>query len=74
MTRIRVLFAVGVSEEIGWTDYALPKLLLNGNPLSASAVLGLLWAFVAFTCHQLSGWERLNLARVRTSGYLVAAI
>lgn len=39
------MFAVpaGVLEEIGWTGYALPKMLLKGNALRASVVLGLLW-------------------------------
>ena len=41
-----VLFAVpaGVLEEIGWTGYALPKILAKSNALFASVVLGLLWA------------------------------
>ena len=42
-----VLFAVpaGVLEEIGWTGYALPKMLSKSDAMSASVVLGLLWAF-----------------------------
>jgi len=41
-----VLFAVpaGVLEEIGWTGYALPKMLSKSDAMSASVVLGLLWA------------------------------
>jgi len=41
-----VLFAVpaGVLEEIGWTGYALPKMLSKSDAMSASLVLGLLWA------------------------------
>jgi len=41
-----VLFAVpaGVLEEIGWTGYALPKMLSKGNTLFVGVLLGLLWA------------------------------
>jgi membrane protease YdiL (CAAX protease family) len=41
-----VFFAVpaGVLEEIGWTGYALPKMLSKSDAMPASVVLGLLWA------------------------------
>lgn len=34
----------GILEEIGWTGFALPKLLLRKNALHAAIVLGLFWS------------------------------
>ena len=41
-----VLFGIpaGFLEEVGWTGFAFPKMCLHRNGLSASIVLGLLWA------------------------------
>lgn len=41
-----ILFGVpaGFLEEIGWTGYALPKLLEKFNALAAGVLLGLLWS------------------------------
>jgi membrane protease YdiL (CAAX protease family) len=33
-----------VGEELGWRGYALPKLLEQRTPITASLVLGMLWA------------------------------
>ena len=40
---IVMLFAGG-NEEPGWRGFALPKLLTKRNPLTASLILGILWA------------------------------
>lgn len=41
-----VLFAIpaGVLEEIGWTGYALPKMLSKSSMLFASVLIGLFWS------------------------------
>ena len=41
-----VLFAIpaGVLEEIGWTGYALPKMLSKSSMLFASVLIGFFWA------------------------------
>jgi len=38
------IFTFGIGEEIGWRGYALPRLQQKMNALSATLVLGLLWA------------------------------
>lgn len=38
-----VLFVTLLGEEVGWRGYALPALLAQHRPLTASLVLGLLW-------------------------------
>jgi membrane protease YdiL (CAAX protease family) len=40
---IVMLFAGG-NEEPGWRGFALPRLLMKRNPLTASLILGVLWA------------------------------
>lgn len=39
------IFTFGIGEEIGWRGYALPRLQQKMNALSATLVLGLLWAY-----------------------------
>ncbi|HEY0795907.1 MAG TPA: CPBP family intramembrane glutamic endopeptidase [Acidisarcina sp.] len=43
---IGVLFGVpaGFLEEIGWTGYALPKMVARGNGFAASVLLGVVWS------------------------------
>jgi membrane protease YdiL (CAAX protease family) len=36
--------ALFIGEELGWRGYALPKLLAQKAPLTASVILGVLWA------------------------------
>ena len=36
-------FTVGISEEMGWRGYALPKLQSNYNSFISSLILGILW-------------------------------
>jgi membrane protease YdiL (CAAX protease family) len=36
--------ALFVGEELGWRGYALPRLLSQRNPITASLILGSLWA------------------------------
>jgi len=38
------IFTYGIGEEIGWRGYALPRLQANMSALSATLVLGVLWA------------------------------
>lgn len=38
------IFTYGIGEEIGWRGYALPRLQARMNSLSATLVLGVLWA------------------------------
>lgn len=42
---IGILFGIpaGFFEEIGWTGYAFPKMVLHQNKIKASIILGLLW-------------------------------
>jgi len=42
---IGILFGIpaGIFEEIGWTGYAYPKMVLKWSPLKSSIVLGILW-------------------------------
>jgi membrane protease YdiL (CAAX protease family) len=37
--------AAGIGEEIGWTGFALPRLLVRWRPLTAGLALGSVWAF-----------------------------
>jgi len=39
-----VMFFAGGNEEPGWRGFALPKLLTKRNPLTASLILGMIWA------------------------------
>jgi membrane protease YdiL (CAAX protease family) len=41
---VSILFAAGVGEETGWRGYALPRILGRFRPLTASVVLGCVWA------------------------------
>ena len=41
---IGVFIQAGLAEEIGWRGYALPRLLKKYNAVTASIILGLLWA------------------------------
>ena len=36
-------FGSGLGEEAGWRGFALPKLLERHSPITASAILGMLW-------------------------------
>jgi membrane protease YdiL (CAAX protease family) len=40
-----LFFQVGLSEELGWRGYALPKLQSKYSALKSSIILGLVWAF-----------------------------
>ncbi len=42
---VAVFFAVGLSEEIGWRGFALPRLQPRYGPLWGTLFLGVLWAF-----------------------------
>jgi uncharacterized protein len=50
------LFYTGFSEEPGWRGYALPRLQARWSPLSASLILGVLWA-VWHAPARLGGFE-----------------
>lgn len=39
-----IVFVLVLGEEIGWRGYALPKLLPNHSAMTASLILGVLWA------------------------------
>jgi membrane protease YdiL (CAAX protease family) len=43
---IGILFGIpaGILEEIGWTGFAFPKLVLHRSALSSSLILGVLWS------------------------------
>ena len=43
---IGFLFGIpaGIFEEVGWTGFAFPKMILRRNPLVAAILLGLLWS------------------------------
>jgi len=42
-------------EEFGWRGYALPRLLLNWNPLAASLILGIVWSAWHYPLTRLVG-------------------
>jgi membrane protease YdiL (CAAX protease family) len=41
---IPMLFVLAIGEELGWRGFALPRLMDGRSALSASLILGVLWA------------------------------
>lgn len=40
-----IMILGGVQEELGWRGFALPKLINNFNPFTASVIVGAIWFF-----------------------------
>ena len=56
-----LLFVGPIQEEIGWRGYALPMLQRDRSALSASLILGFLWAFWHLPLFWIQGLGRINL-------------
>jgi membrane protease YdiL (CAAX protease family) len=46
-----ILLIFALPEELGWRGYALPKLLRQYSPLTASLIIGMLWGSLHLTLH-----------------------
>lgn len=46
-----ILFIFAIPEELGWRGYALPKLLEQYSPLTASLIVGAIWGSLHFALH-----------------------
>lgn len=69
---LMLFFLLAVGEEVGWSGYALPSLQKRWNALTASLVLGVIWAAWHIVPdlqahHTLSwiGWQRLYSVLLR---------
>ncbi|HEU5100824.1 MAG TPA: type II CAAX endopeptidase family protein [Roseiflexaceae bacterium] len=51
-----------LGEELGWRGYALPRLLQRFNPLTASLIVGALWAVWHLPAFFVSGLPQASLA------------
>jgi membrane protease YdiL (CAAX protease family) len=54
LAALPVIFLVNYGEEIGWRGFALPYLMKQYNPFTASLVLGVIWALF----HSALYWQR----------------
>ena len=67
-----IVFVLVAGEEIGWRSFALPHLLSRHGPWTASAIVGLLWAFWHLPLFSMEGMPQSRTPLLSYVPYVVA--